>query len=97
MQTLTCENFKENACQGTVVVDFSATWCGPCKVLKPVLEEIARDSTGKIFIVDVDESPELAEQYSVNAMPTVLVFKDGVETKRLIGLTSKQAILDAMK
>jgi len=96
MQSLTCENWKDHACQGTVIVDFAATWCGPCRILKPILEQISKESSAKVCVVDVDESPELSDQYAINALPTIIIFKDGVETKRIVGLSTKEKILESV-
>ncbi|WP_418291214.1 thioredoxin, partial [Massilicoli timonensis] len=68
---------------GVLVVDFFATWCGPCKMLSPVLEEVAEELAGKAAIVkvDVDESGELASSYGIMSVPTLIVFKDGEAVK----------------
>jgi len=82
-----------------VLVDFSATWCGPCKMLSPVIEELARTYAGKVkvFKVDVDEAPELANQYRISAVPTLIVFKGGKVQETTTGFQSPrqlQALLD---
>ena len=82
-----------------VLVDFFATWCGPCKMLSPILEEI-RDELGDDIIigkVDVDENFDLARSYGIMSVPTIIVFKKGEESLRSIGLKPKQAILDMLK
>ncbi|MDF2937716.1 MAG: Thioredoxin domain protein [Paenibacillaceae bacterium] len=73
---------------GTVLVDFGALWCAPCRRLEPILEELDRQWDGKvpIFQVNVDESPESAAAYGVMSMPTVIVFKDGQPVRKLVGL-----------
>ncbi len=78
-----------------VLVDFWATWCAPCKMIAPVLEEIAREKDGTLKIVklDVDENPETAQKYGVMSIPTLLVFKGGREVNRLIGYMPKNQIL----
>ncbi len=78
-----------------VLVDFWAAWCGPCKMIAPVLEEIAREKDGALKIVklDVDENPETAQKYGVMSIPTLLVFKGGREVNRLIGYMPKNQIL----
>ena len=84
-------NNKENA-----IVDFWATWCGPCKMLGPTIEEIAGELDGKIAVgkVDVDENRELAIKYGVMSIPTVIYFKNGEEAARLIGVQSKEKLIE---
>jgi thioredoxin 1 len=74
-----------------VLVDFSAAWCGPCKQLSPIIEELAAEYTGRVKIgkVDVDESQEVAGRYGIMSVPTVLFFKGGEKVDSLIGLNSK--------
>ena len=79
---------------GIVLVDFSATWCGPCKMQKPVLEEMEDEL--EIYSVDVDESPELAGRYNVNAVPSLMIFKDGVLKESLVGFQSKDVLEQAI-
>lgn len=93
---LTKENFKEEVLESKVpvLVDFWATWCGPCQMVGPVIEEIAGEVTNaKICKVDVDAQPELAREYRVMSIPTLMVFKDGQAVKREVGARSKQEIL----
>lgn len=80
--------------KGTVLVDFWATWCGPCKMLGPVIEELAKEFDGKAVIgkVNIDDEQELAVKYGIMSIPTVVVFKDGKEVNRLVGLQSKQVL-----
>ena len=87
------EKFKENINGGKVLVDFFATWCGPCKMLSPVLEEIKEDrSELKIVKVDVDESPVLAKEYGVMSVPTLLLFENGELKKRQSGFMPKEML-----
>ena len=86
---------------GPVVVDFYATWCGPCRVLAPMLDKLATPLATKIkfFKVNIDESPGLAQNFQIEAIPTVLLFKDGKLAGRLTGLPTEaalQAKLDAL-
>lgn len=88
-------------CTQPVVVDFYATWCGPCRILSPMLDRLAGGYTGKIkFVkVNVDESPGLAQNYHVDALPTVLFFKDGKLADKIVGLpaeTDLKAKLDTL-
>lgn len=82
--------------QKPAIVDFWATWCGPCKMLAPTIAEIADELDGKIAVgkVDVDENRELAVKYGVMSIPTVIYFKNGEEVTRLIGVQSKEKLLE---
>lgn len=89
MQELNENNFDTKTSQGVVVVDFYASWCGPCKVLAPILEEIEGATVCKL---NTDEAPSIAVKFSVQALPTIVFMKDGVEKRRLVGLANKAAI-----
>lgn len=79
----------------TTVVDFFATWCGPCKMLAPVFDELGNDiDEAKFLKVDIDKSLELARRFQVTTVPTVIVFKDGEEAERLVGFIPKQKLED---
>ena len=75
---------------GKVLVDFNATWCGPCRMLKPVLDEIAKDK--KVVSIDVDNNEELAIEYGISSIPCLILFENGKEIKRSIGLIPKSDI-----
>lgn len=72
-------NFRDSIKDGVCVVDFSASWCGPCKMLAPVLETVSEELAGKVkfFNVDVDENPKLSDEFTIMSVPTILIFKDG--------------------
>lgn len=91
-------NFESAIQSGVTLVDFFATWCGPCKMLSPIIEEIAAEADGfSVYKVDIDECEDLAMDFSVMSVPTLIIFKDGEETERLIGVRSKADILNAVR
>lgn len=97
---ITSEEFNEKVLSNPkpVLVDFFATWCGPCKRLAPLLEEIAESNSDfEIYKLDVDESGDIAEQYNIMSVPTMLVFKNGEQTNKLVGLQTKDAIIAAIE
>jgi len=88
-------NFKEEVLKSEkrVLVDFNAVWCGPCKMLKPTLEAIAEENDAvKIVAVDVDEAEDLAMQYNVSSIPCLVLFENGAEVKRNVGLITRDEI-----
>lgn len=91
------ENFKSEVIDSnqSVLVDFYAQWCGPCKMLRPIIDEIAgENSTVKFVSIDIDEEIELAEKYNVSSVPCLVLFEKGNEVKRSVGLISKDDIVD---
>ncbi len=88
---LTSENFDSVISQGLTLVDFWAEWCGPCKMMNPVLEEIAKEYDGKVTVgkVNVDNEGELAVKFNVSSIPTLLLIKDGEVQNQFVGVTSK--------
>ena len=97
---LTDVTFDEtvNSSQVPVLVDFWATWCGPCKMLAPVIDEIAGEYGDKVKVckVNTDDHREAAVEYAINAIPTIILFKDGQITQKWVGMTTKQDITDAI-
>lgn len=87
------KNVKET--NGVAVIDFFATWCGPCNMLGPVFSEVADEMSGDAYFakIDIDQSMEIAQEYRVTTVPTVIFFKDGVEVKREIGFMPKEKIV----
>lgn len=81
---------------GVVVVDFFATWCGPCKMLGPVFEGVSNEmgDKAKFFKVDVDESGRIADKYGISAVPTMIIFKDGIPVENLAGFMPKDNIIN---
>ena len=79
------DEFRKEVAQGTVLVDFFATWCGPCQMLAPVIEELDKQVNIKVLKIDVDEVSDLAREFRAMSIPTLMVFKDGKLTKKELG------------
>lgn len=92
------ESFDAAIKSGVVLVDFWASWCGPCKMMAPNVEQIATEYQGKAIVgkVNVDEYPELCERYGIMSIPTILVFKDGELKERLVGYRLKMQIAEVL-
>ncbi|KAL7057856.1 hypothetical protein AAHC03_016473 [Spirometra sp. Aus1] len=85
------EEFKEKIATGALLVDFYATWCGPCKLLAPKLDKLAGDTKDVVFLkVDVDECEELAQSYEITAMPTIIGFKNGTVLDKVVGANEEK-------
>lgn len=92
---VTSENFEDEVIKsnGTVLADFNADWCGPCKMLAPFLNEFAEENQNiKVVSINIDEEDDLAEEYDVSSIPCLVVFKDGVEFDRSVGFRQKEDI-----
>ncbi|HWG73468.1 MAG TPA: thioredoxin [Acidimicrobiales bacterium] len=98
--TLTDQTFDEEikGAEGAVLVDFWAEWCGPCKMIAPVLDEIASDTEGRLRIakINVDDNLELARRFDVMSIPTLILFKDGEPRLRLVGAKGKGQLLEEL-
>ncbi|HDE6263228.1 TPA: thioredoxin [Staphylococcus aureus] len=95
---VTDADFDSKVESGVQLVDFWATWCGPCKMIAPVLEELAADYEGKadILKLDVDENPSTAAKYEVMSIPTLIVFKDGQQVDKVVGFQPKENLAEVL-
>lgn len=92
---VTSENFEAEVLKSdaTVLADFNADWCGPCRMLKPIVEEIAEEKSDvKVVSINIDDEDELADEYDVSSIPCIVVFKNGVEVERSVGFRPKEDI-----
>lgn len=94
MKYLTDENFEKEIQEGVTLVDFHADWCGPCRMLAPVLEQVAKEIKGQASIgkVDIDSEQKTAGRFQITSVPTMILFKDGKEVNRLVGLRNAEAV-----
>ncbi len=93
---LTNDNFADAIAKGVTLVDFWAPWCGPCRMIAPVIEELAEDFDGKATIakVNTDEEQDIAIKYGIRSIPTLLIFKDGEVVDQMVGAAGKQVLAD---
>lgn len=101
MQQITDDNFKSEVLESAqpVVVDFFATWCGPCRQMLPIMEELSTEFAGKVKIVkmDVDEAPRTPEMFNIQSIPTMIMFKNGEMADKRLGAQSKSEMTDWLK
>lgn len=92
LKVLTADNFDESVASGVSLVDFWATWCGPCRMVGPIVEQIAEEYVGKANVgkVDVDQEQALAMRFNVMSIPTLILFKDGQPVDKIVGAVPKQ-------
>ena len=96
MTTVTKDNFQQEVekHEGLLVIDLYADWCGPCRMMSPIIDEIAQENTDiKVGKVNVDENQDLAMKYNVMSIPTIIIFKNGKVHKQFVGVTGKDSIL----
>ncbi len=95
---LTADNFKETIKDGVALVDFWAPWCGPCRMIAPVIEELAEEYEGKAKIckVNTDEQPSIAGEYGIRSIPTILFFKDGELVDQMVGAAGKAVFAEKL-
>ena len=96
--SLTTANFEESTAKGIVLLDFWATWCGPCKMLTPVIDQLAEDYEGRALVakVNCEEEPDLVQKFSIRSIPAIYVLKDGEVVEQFVGVRSKADLSKAL-
>lgn len=97
MSLIHYENDFDSLISNKAVVDFYATWCGPCKMFGPIFEELSSDYDFNFIKVDVDKNSDIARKYGVMSIPTIILFENGVEKKKIIGFMSKDDFIEFLK
>ena len=97
MLELNNEDFNEEIKDKLVLVDFYATWCGPCRMMNPIIEEVAKEENIKVIKVDVDKHDELARNYGIMSIPTIILFQNGNLVEKNIGFIPKEQLLTMIK
>ena len=95
--TLSPANYKKETAKGLIIVDFWADWCGPCRKLSPILKDIATETNVKIGKLNVDNYKNFATQIGITTLPTMIIYMNGVEKRRLVGLYSKEELLEIIQ
>lgn len=93
---LTDENFQETISKGLTLVDFYATWCGPCRMIAPIVEQLAEKTAGKASVakLDIDQAQQVTASLQITSVPTLILFKDGKEVKRVVGVKDLDYLLN---
>lgn len=95
--TVTKDNFSEVVKEGTIILDFWATWCGPCRMLGPVLEQLSEEENIRVGKINVDDEEELAEQFNISSIPALFLVKDGKVVKKEVGYLPLNALKEFIK
>jgi len=92
------DNFEKSVMKGVSIVDFWAIWCGPCRLMSPIVEEIAKEMTDiNVYKLNVDDNPELTAKFNIMSIPTIIIFKDGEEVEQTVGVVSKSVLVNKIK
>lgn len=99
LKYLNDENFQEEVSKGVTLVDFYADWCGPCRMIAPLVDELATEMNGqaKIAKLDIEQAQKVTSSFGVTSIPTIIIFKDGKEMKRFVGVKDKATLQSSVK